>query len=91
MTAAALIACLALPEVALAQAPANPIVFNTWPTYGFDAQRTGFNPNTTLFSPQRLPALHLAWSADLGDYNTQTQPILIMHDGSHRGILRRER
>jgi outer membrane protein assembly factor BamB len=37
-----------------------------WPTFGFDRQRTGYNPEEAILSPQTVPSLTLLWSIDLG-------------------------
>jgi len=55
------------------QAPAQ-VGFNNYTTFGFDNQRDVYNPNSTAITPSNLP--HLAWQTSVGDYNTQTQPIL---------------
>jgi hypothetical protein len=59
----------------------------TWPAYGFDAAHDGYNPNTTAFTPAALASLHLAWTAETGDLNTQTQPILIANSAGTDGVL----
>jgi outer membrane protein assembly factor BamB len=33
-----------------------------WTTWGYDVQRTGFNPNETTLSPATVHGLHLLWS-----------------------------
>jgi glucose dehydrogenase len=33
-----------------------------WTTWGYDVQRTGFNPNETTLSPSTVHGLHLLWS-----------------------------
>lgn len=45
-----------------------------WPTFGFDDQRTGYNPQETILSPQTVPSLQLQWTANLGAPMT-AQPI----------------
>jgi outer membrane protein assembly factor BamB len=37
-----------------------------WPTFGFDNQRTGFNPEERVLGPQNVRGLHLHWAVDLG-------------------------
>jgi outer membrane protein assembly factor BamB len=48
-----------------------------WPTYGYNAQRTGESPDTTITSAN-VGSLRLAWShQSLGnEFNLETQPIL---------------
>jgi hypothetical protein len=53
------------------------IPFNDFTTYGYDAARDGYNPNSTAFTPAALGGLHLAWQADLAALGTQTQPIVV--------------
>ncbi len=65
-----------------------PVVnFAGWSTYGFDNHRDGFNPNTTTVSPASIGGLHLAWQADYGDFNTQSQPVLAANVAGHRAVL----
>ena len=45
-----------------------------WATFGFDQERTGYNPQETILSPQIVPSLQLQWSANLGAPMT-AQPI----------------
>jgi len=61
--------------------------FNSWPAYGFDPAHDGFNTNTTAFTPAALASLHLAWTAESRDLNTQTQPILIANGAGTDGTL----
>jgi hypothetical protein len=67
--------------------PAKPPSFNDWPTYGYDNRHDGFNPNSSAITPASLAQLHLAWQADLGDYNTQTQPIVATNVAGHQAVL----
>jgi outer membrane protein assembly factor BamB len=39
----------------------------SWATYGFDEQRTGYNPSETAIGAATASSLHVLWSADLGD------------------------
>jgi outer membrane protein assembly factor BamB len=39
----------------------------SWSTYGFDEQRTGYNPNETILGTGNASSLHALWSDDLGD------------------------
>jgi hypothetical protein len=61
--------------------------FNDYPTYGYDNGRDAFNPNTTAITPASIAKLHVAWQASLGDYGTQTQPILAAGIPGHAGVL----
>jgi PQQ-like domain len=62
-------------------------IFNDYTTFGYDNQRDVYNPNSTSLTPATLPALHLAWQANIGDFNTQTQPILATEVPGHAGVL----
>jgi hypothetical protein len=61
------------------------VVFNDYTTFGYDNQRDVFNPNSTAITPTSLP--HLAWQASLGDFNTQSQPVLATEISGHAGVL----
>jgi outer membrane protein assembly factor BamB len=37
-----------------------------WPTFGFDLQRTGFNPNESTIGTSNVTNLHTVWSDNLG-------------------------
>src|SRR5215471_18510026 len=37
-----------------------------WTTFGFDRQRTGYNPAESILSSQTVPSLAPLWSIDLG-------------------------
>ena len=37
-----------------------------WPSYGFDALRTGYNPNETVLGPGNVASLTQKWTYDLG-------------------------
>jgi outer membrane protein assembly factor BamB len=45
-----------------------------WRTFGFDRQRSGYNPEEAILSPQTVPSLAARWSIDLGAPMT-AQPI----------------
>lgn len=51
--------------------------YTDWSTFGYDLQRTGYNPNETTLSASNVTSssLHQIWSADLGAPIT-AQPIL---------------
>jgi hypothetical protein len=61
--------------------------FNDYTTFGYDNGRDVFNPNTTAITPASIAKLHVAWQAAMGDYNTQTQPILATEIPGHAGVL----
>ncbi len=65
----------------------GPVLFNDYTTFGYDNARDVFNPNSAAITPALLPKLHLAWQASLGDFNTQTQPILATEVPGHAGVL----
>ncbi len=74
--------------VAAATATLSPTTvagFNDYTTFGYDNARDAFNPNSTAITPSNLP--HLAWQSSVGDFNTQTQPILSTHVPGHAGTL----
>lgn len=37
-----------------------------WPTFGWDAQRTGYNPFETVLTTSNVPSLRMHWATDLG-------------------------
>lgn len=45
-----------------------------WLTFGFDQERTGYNPQETILSPQSVPDLQFRWSVYLGAPMT-AQPV----------------
>jgi outer membrane protein assembly factor BamB len=60
-----------------------------WPTWGFDAERTAFNPNETVLSKSTVPSLKLKWSTKLGPIFSQ--PVLasnvLVAGGSYADIV----
>jgi hypothetical protein len=68
------------------QAP-SAVTFNDYTTFGYDNQRDVYNPNSTALTTTTLPNIHLAWQANIGNYNTQTQPILATEITGHAGTL----
>jgi hypothetical protein len=66
--------------------PAPASGWNDWPTYAYDNQHTGFNPNTVAFTPAALSQLHLAWEKPVYGY-AQTQPLLVTNVGGRQGML----
>jgi hypothetical protein len=69
-----------------AAAKAKAAAFVDWPTYAFDAQRSGFNPSTSAFTPSGLGALHVAWYASLQS-GAQSQPIVATNVAGHAALL----
>ncbi len=74
------------------QVPNTTVTFNDYTTYGFDNQRTLFNPNSTAITPSTLPNLHIAWQTALGapssgDYNTQTQPVIATNIPGYTAVI----
>ena len=65
-----LAAMLSLMAVPVAQAQTD------WTTFGFSAQRTGYNPNETMLSQGNAPGLHLLWSKPVHG-PMLTQPTLL--------------
>ena len=60
--------------------------FNDWATYGYDAQRSGFNPNTAGISPVSVAShLHLAWQVALG--GAPTQPLVATNVAGHAALV----
>jgi outer membrane protein assembly factor BamB len=61
-----------------------------WPTYGFDNQRTGFNPAENALGPSAVKSIRLLWSAPLGTA-ILTQPVVasgvILRHRRHRRRL----
>ncbi len=64
---------LAATSVALVLLPAagaddNPLGAGiSWTTYGYDLQRTGYNPAETTIGTSNAASLHVRWTANLGD------------------------
>ena len=52
----------------------SPRAQTSWTTFGFDQERTGYNPQETALTAQNVSSLSLQWSADLGGPMT-AQPI----------------
>jgi hypothetical protein len=60
-----------------------------WPTFGFDGQRTGYNSQETILSPQTVPSLQFQWGANLGAPMT-AQPIEangLLYAGTWAGMI----
>lgn len=76
---AALVACA--PASAQSSAAARAGGASTgWSTFGFDAQRTGFNPAEARLGVDNVPRLRQIWSADLGGVS-DTQPVFVPGGG----------
>src|SRR5262249_13463305 len=61
-----LVAVVLLPAVpgsagARATGTARVATGRDWPMWGYDVQRSGFNPNETTLSPSTVSGLHLLW------------------------------
>jgi hypothetical protein len=69
----------------LTPAASSPATFVDWPTYGFDSQRSGFNPATGGITPASISQLHVAWQASL--QATQTQPIVVTNIAGHQALI----
>jgi hypothetical protein len=76
----------ATPAPPATPAPGATPAFNVWPSYGFDAGRTGFNPNTANLTPAAISNLHLAWQTTIGG-STQAQPIVLTNVAGHAALL----
>lgn len=44
-----------------------PVSYSDWSTFGYDLQRSSYNPNESTVSTANAGKLHLLWSVDLGD------------------------
>jgi hypothetical protein len=64
----------------------TPIAFNDWPSYAYDAQRSGFNPNTTAITPAAIANLHLAWQTPVAS-SSQSQPVIVTGVAGHAALL----
>jgi len=70
LLAAALVLCTAVSLELLPSAGADDSPLGTsisWSTYGFDLERTGYNPSERTVGTANAANLHLRWSASLGD------------------------
>ena len=68
-------AVLALGLCAALAFTASAALATDWPTYGFSAARTGFNPGEKVLRAGKLKSLHRAWSARLGG-RIDAQPVV---------------
>jgi hypothetical protein len=57
-----------------------------WPTYAYDAQRSGYNPYTTGITPASIANFHVAWQKVLS-HSTQTQPIVVTNVAGHQALI----
>ncbi len=64
-----------VPAAAVSAAVMTPQGFVDWPTYGFDSQRSGYNPSTTAVTPASVANYHLVWQTSIG--NAQSQPVVV--------------
>jgi hypothetical protein len=67
----------------------GPAGFVDWPTYAYDAQRSGFNPFSTAITPGSIAngqGLHLAWQVASTGHST-TQPIVVTNIAGHQAIV----
>jgi hypothetical protein len=60
--------------------------FVDWPTYAYDAQRSGFNPSSTAFNPGSISSIKLGWQTPING-STQSQPIVATGIGGHQALL----
>src|SRR5579872_5571651 len=47
-----------------------------WPTFGFNRQRTSYNPSETLLTTGSVSGLKEKWSFQLGTTDSDTQPLV---------------
>jgi hypothetical protein len=73
------------PSATPTQSP-SPSALVDWPTYAYDAQRSGFNPHTTGITPASIAQLHVAWQGNIGG-PAQTQPIVVTNVAGHKALL----
>jgi hypothetical protein len=67
--------------------PSATPAFNNWSSYGYDAARTGFNPNTANITPATIgTTFHLAWQDTIRS-SMQSQPIVITGVAGHAALL----
>lgn len=43
------------------------VSYTDWPSFGYDLQRTSYNPNETTIGTNNASSLHKLWSLDLGE------------------------
>ncbi len=64
----------------------TPAALVDWPTYGYDIERSGFNPYSTAITPASISQLHVAWQTAVNG-STQTQPIVATNVAGHQALL----
>src|SRR4029077_20163711 len=81
------LALLLVPAAAAAQAPGASANTNEWLTFGYDAQRSGWNSAETTLSPANVKRLKLLWNSQLPtppqdtSLSTLTSPLVAQVDG----------
>jgi hypothetical protein len=78
------VAATAVTPATLTPAAATALV--DWPTYGYDAQRSGYNPFTSAITPASIAQLHIGWQTAING-STQTQPIVVTNVAGHQALL----
>ena len=82
--------------VAFTKPDATPSSATDWDTFGFDLQRSGYNPNETIVSPSNVGSLQQVWAYNVGStmvhepvyaygVNVGGQPTNIIYAGSSYG------
>jgi hypothetical protein len=66
--------------------PTVAVAFVDWPTYGYDIQRSGFNPYSTAITPASIAQMHIGWQTTINGA-TQTQPIVVTNVAGHAALL----
>jgi hypothetical protein len=66
--------------------PVTPGAFVDWPTYGYDTERTGFNPSTTGITPGSIANFRVAWETQIQSAS-QSQPIVVTNIAGHKALL----
>lgn len=85
-TAAGVAATSTIAAILAPQAATTPTSLVDWPTYGYDTQRSGYNPNTTPITPASISNLHIAWQTAING-STQSQPIVATNIAGHAALL----
>ena len=84
---AAAVACALLPSASAAGGQRGEPV--SWPTYGDNLQRTGYNPSETAIGPATAAKLRVRWTANLGAAMV-AQPVEaagVRFGGGHRNVV----
>jgi hypothetical protein len=74
------------PATLTPSSPSSSASFVDWPTYAYDAQRSGFNPSSTAFNPGSISSIKLGWQTPING-STQSQPIVATGIGGHQALL----